>query len=363
MVETIYGDRTLAYLFEDKESLVGKKAIKARSASKEITEMYGSFDYKIPSVGDIVKAKLYEKTQDEYLFQVDGYKDYIRVDNKGSETKHIDMMENGVIDILITKVNNTNFIIKGSIDAIQEKIARNRISELDKNEPVLAYVKSLNPAGYEMEVKLGSVSMLGFMPNTLAGTNKLYDPNSIVGSTMNVIIESYSESEGTYIVSRKRYLNTLIPEEISKLETHTVYNGRVTGTADFGIFVEFNNCLTGLIYKYNVQEEWQNRIHEVKPGFEIDFYVKEVLPKNKIILTQILREDLWDTIEKGQIYDAVIKDVKPFGILVSLDHETVGLINSAELEKKSIKYTKGDNIKVKILTTDRPNRKISLSVA
>jgi hypothetical protein len=45
------------------------------------------------------------------------------------------------------------------------------------------------------------------MPNTLAGINKLYDPTSI-GETFQVMIESFSEYEGTYIVSRRKYLQS-----------------------------------------------------------------------------------------------------------------------------------------------------------
>jgi ribosomal protein S1 len=158
------------------------------------------------------------------------------------------------------------------------------------------------------------------MPNTLAGINKLYDPTSIIGETFQVMIESFSEYEGTYIVSRRKYLQSLIPEEVSLLEFNTPY-GRVTGTTPFGVFVEFNDCLTGMIHKANVVEEWQNRISEIKPGQEIEFYIKEII-KNKIILTQVLRETLWDT-KNGQVIEGRVKDVKQFGALIILDNETI----------------------------------------
>jgi hypothetical protein len=41
------------------------------------------------------------------------------------------------------------------------------------------------------------------------------------------MIESFSEYEGTYIVSRRKYLQSLIPEEVSLLEFNTPYGGRV----------------------------------------------------------------------------------------------------------------------------------------
>lgn len=204
------------------------------------------------------------------------------------------------------------------------------------------------------------------MPNTLAGINKLHNPESIVGQSMNVMIESYSEQEGTYIVSRKRYLQTLIPDEVSKLESNKVYTGHVTGTTSFGVFVEFNECLTGMIYKVNINPEWREMISQITPGTEIDFYIKDIIKdknnKFKIILSQYQRETLWDTIKNGQYITGTIKDIKNFGILVRLDEETIGLVHSSEVEKTNKKLNAGETIDVKVLSVDKTSRKIFLTL-
>ena len=95
----------------------------------------------------------------------------------------------------------------------------------------------MNPAGYDIEIVHDGITLPGFMPNTLAGINKLHDPNSIVGETFNVMIESYAQQEGTYIVSRRKYLQTLIPDAIKQLEYGKIYSGHVTGTTPFGASV------------------------------------------------------------------------------------------------------------------------------
>ncbi len=41
----------------------------------------------------------------------------------------------------------------------------------------------------------------------------------------------------------------LSQEAIKKLKYDIPYTGHVTGTTPFGIFVEFNECLTGMIHK------------------------------------------------------------------------------------------------------------------
>ena len=202
----------------------------------------------------------------------------------------------------------------------------------------------------------------GFMPNTLAGVNKLHNPEEIVGQTFNVSIESYSSDKGTYIVSRRRYLKTLIPKAIKALQMEQVYTGHVTGTTPFGIFIEFNECLTGMIHKSNINPSFQDKISEIQPGTQIDFYIKEIIKGNKIILTQILRESLWDTIKPGQTIKGSVKSVKPFGVLVALDEETNGLIHQSEVDKIKKSFTEKDEVEVKVLSVDKSSRKIFLTV-
>jgi len=351
------GNPDFELLFEEKSYRKGKNM-----SDKDLDSLYNSIKLEIPQVGNVVRSNYRGIMANQFVFSVDGFKDDVRVEDKPNEAKYLKNCNTGdEVDVLITEINQGQYFIKGSIASLYESRAHENLKSLEEGESVTAYVRSLNPAGYDVEITNGGVTLPGFMPNTLAGINKLYDPTSIVGDTFQVMIESFSEHEGTYIVSRRKYLQTLIPQEIGNLEFNTLYGGRVTGTTPFGIFVEFNECLTGMIHKANVTEDWQNRISEIKPGQEIEFYVKEII-KEKIILTQVLRETLWDNIKNGQVIDGRVKDVKQFGTLVILDSETVGLIHTSEMEKLGKKFVSGQDIKVKVLSVDRQSRKIFLTI-
>jgi ribosomal protein S1 len=335
---------------------------------QELMKLYSSYQMIMPKKGQVVNAVYQGKSSDQFIFSVSGFKDDIRVEDRPSESKYIKNLELGdVIDILITDVNNTNYLIKGSVSELYESKAHDTLKSLDSDTHVMVYVKTLNPAGYEIEIMHSGIVVPGFMPNTLAGINKLHNSESIVGQKFEAMIESYSETEGTYIVSRKKYLQTLIPSEVDKLSYGEVYTGHVTGTTPFGVFVEFNECLTGMIHKANLNEDWQNRISDIEPGFKVEFYIKEILKEKgnryKIILTQILRETLWDNVKGGQVINGRVKDVKRFGTLVNLDQETVGLIHTSEMEKLGRKFESGQDLKVKVLSVDRNSRKIFLTVA
>lgn len=333
---------------------------------KELEKLYNTYPMVMPNKGDVVTGTYEGLSAEQHVFSVYGFKDDIRIDDKPQETKYISNIDtNDKIDIIITEIGGKNFIIKGSISKLYESRARQDVKDLNQNESVTAYVKELNPAGYDMNILHNGVSLDAFMPNTLAGVNKLVDPKSIIGEEFEVVVESYSDHEGTYIVSRKKYLQSLIPDAIEELEYDEVYNGHVTGTAPFGVFVEFNNCLTGMIHKDNLNTEWQNKIKDIKPGFEVDFYIKEVIKekgkRHKIVLTQMITDNAWSNIKTGQVVTGEVKSIKDFGVLVALDDDnTVGLIHSSETIKFNKKFKVGEEIDVKILHIDRSSRKIFL---
>jgi len=358
MAKKFYGDlRTLhGDLFS--ETLTQEKITISRD---ELMEMYTQFDVNVPNIGQIVNVAYVGYSGDSYNFD-GGYKDFVRVDDRPNESKYIQNIQIGDrIDLFIVSIDEDNYYIKGSLVELYENRAREILLQLEEGTAVMAFVKEITPAGYNVELQFEGVTLAGFMPNTLAGINKLYNPESIVGTTFEVMIESYSNEEGTYIVSRRRYLQSLIPQAINQLEGGKIYLGNVTGTTDFGVFVEFNECLTGMIHKSNIHPDWSSRINQITPGLSIEFYIKEII-RDKIILTQILRETLWDTIKIGQIFNCKVRDIKSFGALVSLDDETNGLIHTSEIEKSNQKLTIGNMVKTKVIAVDRMSRKIYLSI-
>ena len=329
-----------------------------------------SYNYKVPKVGDIVKGKVVREL-DKYIVLDISYKDNVYIDKKGQEVeiiKNLDLSFNQEVDVLITSIDEESYEIRGSIAEIFRIDAERKMAESISDHSMFyqGFIRELTPAGYFVEIDVDGVKTVSFMPKTLAGINKLPNPESIVGQTMEVMIENQTR-EG-FIVSRKKYLKSLIEEQVKELQYGKVYQGHVTGTTDFGIFVEFEGCLTGMIHKGNVNPEYASKIQSIQPGTEIDFYIQEVIHDKardnyKIILTQLLRETLWDTIKIGDAMTATVKSTKPFGVLVHLDDSTIGLIHISEIEKFGDKtYESGDELNVKVISVQRNERKIFLTL-
>ena len=310
--------------------------------------------------GEIVTGVIASKTDKEILVDF-GYKDYIYVDTPKKEKISADINVGDKIEVLITHVIDNPFIIKGSITELIRHNVHNKMKQyFEQGLALTAFVKEMIPAGYMIDIHMDNITIDAFMPNTLADVNKLSDPSSVLGQTFEVMLETLQQEKGVYVVSRRKYLQTLIPKEIKKLKYNTVYKGDVTGTTPYGVFVQFNGCLTGMIYKTNINPANLDKWDQITPGLPIEFYIKEIVKNGKIILTQILKESLWDTIKVGKTLTGKVKDVKPFGALIDLDSETVGLIQTVYL-KNNKTLVAGDEVRVTVISLIRDDRKIYLN--
>jgi small subunit ribosomal protein S1 len=336
--------------------------------SKEYLDMYRQMEKTFLSMREIKKDEVVtgviaSKTDKEILVDF-GYKDYIYVDTPKKTTFSADFKEGDPIDVLITEVSDDPFYVKGSITELIKFNVHSKMKQyFEQSLPLTASVKNLIPAGYMMDIHMDNVTVEAFMPNTLADVNKLSNVDSILGQTFEVMLETLQQEKGVYVVSRRKYLQTLIPAEIKKLRTNTVYKGEVTGTTPFGVFVQFNGCLTGMVHKANIDEYWHDKWDQIFPGMSIEFYVKEIIKNSKIILTQILKESLWDNIKVGKILTGTVRDIKSFGALIELDPETTGLIQTTYITKNNKSLNAGDSVKVKVISLIKDERKIYLNFA
>jgi len=357
--------------FLEKEKILKVKT--KGDISTEYLEMYLKMEESFNNLREVKENEVVTGTivaiNEKDIFIDFGNKDYIYVDKPKKANILADLKVGDTIDVLIIKVTEKPYLIKGSITELIKQNVHNKIKDYFENQmPLIATVNSIIPAGYMMDIHMDNITIESFMPNTLAGVNKLYNPESIVGKTFEVMLETLQQEKGVYVVSRRKYLKTLIPTEIKKLNHTDVYSGKVTGTTPFGVFIQFKatpdgpDCLTGMVHKANISEEWQgDKWNTILPGMDIDFYIKEVIKNNKIILTQIFKESLWDTIKVGKVLNGKVKVVKNFGALIELDEETTGLIQTSYINRYNKTLKAGDELKVKIISLIRDDRKIYLN--
>lgn len=230
-----------------------------------------------------------------------------------------------------------------------------RLSDAEKVTFYDAKVKSIwNKAGFVVEIN----GIDCFMPGSLADINKMFNFDKLLNKTIKVAPVNFDKDN--IVVSRKLYLQTLVPLEIKKLEIGTKwYEGLVTGSNSYGVFVKFNDLLTGMIYYSELegQDEIDFANGNIKDGSKIKFKVKSIQKETKIVLTQ-KKEDTWLTsIKEHKVGSNVEVTVLKFinkGYLVSINSVLRGLMRSEN------KYNVNDKVVCKILSIDKTTKKIYL---
>jgi|694.fasta_scaffold30654_2 ribosomal protein S1 len=222
-------------------------------------------------------------------------------------------------------------------------------------EPTSAYIaKIISRNGGGFLVNVGGIE--GFLPGSLAAANVVRDFESLLGKEVYVMVEDYLKDAGTFVFSHKKYLSHILPAKIAELSLEEKYTGTVTGTAKFGIFVEFNEIFTGLIHTSKMTPEMRETFKVEAPisGSEISFWIKEITPDKKIILTDedpsIRMREIEEFKEKnlGIITGGEVVSIQPFGTLVKLQKDIVGLISQKEIKTKKKKYAVGEHVMVNV---------------
>ena len=194
-------------------------------------------------VGDVITGQINKQTRKEIVIDVN-YKDSIYVDVKAPDLAIIQNLNRGDdINVMITEITDTPYQIKGSITELikMEVATKLRTHYLDRTS-LVAHVKELIPAGFMLDIEMNNISVTAFMPNTLAGVNRLTPVQSqaLVGTDVSVMLETLQQEKGVYVVSRKKYLRSLIPELVEEVKANLkedpekVYTGYVTGSKEFG---------------------------------------------------------------------------------------------------------------------------------
>ncbi|MDR1244350.1 MAG: S1 RNA-binding domain-containing protein [Endomicrobium sp.] len=161
-----------------------------------------------------------------------------------------------------------------------------------------------------------------------------------------------------------------------RLPIGLVTKGVVTSIVDYGVFVEIEPGIEGLLHLS--EYAWNNSAallkKEIKKGQEIEVKIISVDKATKKIALSVkqIQESPWDVAFKhytpGTKVKGVIANIMPFGAFVKLGEGVEGLIHISDFSwTKTIKnpesmLKKGDEVEVIILEVNPKNERISLSL-
>lgn len=352
----------------------GDRVFSRESYAQELYDLMESTGVSdiIPQIneGEIYEGRIHAMTTDMISVDV-GYREliYVKYDKESDQVKTL--MPGDETAVLITTSKSNTHILGSISGGIKHKVFLDLRAGVESEDTAWVGVVTnmISNGGYIVNVQ----GIDCFMPGSLAGINKLHDFESIIGSEMYVVPVSFSPDRGTIVVSHRKYLQAMIPNELQAIKDNmdVEYTGNVTGSAKYGVFVEFNKCLTGMIHVNDLDEDTMPafKAREIKPGDEIKFKVKDVVSNTKITLTQkdnAVISPWLDIATRYQIpttVEAVIKTKKEYGLFINIEEGVTGLLHVSELDDALMDvFNPGDKITVQITRIDTESKKVFLKM-
>jgi small subunit ribosomal protein S1 len=322
------------------------------------------------NVGQILTGKVYAVNSDFISVDV-GYRELVYVKYE-KEPASIQALKPGEETAVLITASNYNSHAVGSINGgVKHKVFMDLREAVESGGTawIGMVTHMIENGGYMVNVQ----GIECFMPGSLAGINKLHDFTSVIGTEMYVVPVSFSPDRGTLVVSHRKYLQALIPGEIENLKANVgvEITGSVTGTAKYGVFVEFNSCLTGMIHNNDLDEETLTKFkaRQIQPGDEIKFVVKDVISNTKITLTQKANEitNPWHDISLRYqipcVVEAIVKTKKDYGLFIGIEEGVTGLLHVSEIGEEIMnEFKNGDPITVQVTRIDAESMKVFLKM-
>lgn len=231
------------------------------------------------------------------------------------------------------------------------------------------------------EIKGGLLCAYGktrvFLPGSLISRTRV-NAKDFVGDELVVKIIELDFKNNKVVASRKvieeAEYKKMEEKNWSSLKEGEKITGTVKNTTKFGAFVEVLPGVQGLIHINDLAWEKVKRVEDVvKKGDTVEVFIGSVDKENKR-LSLVLKDNLQEPwtlhgpeIKVGGVFEGTVRKLAKFGAFVEIFKGVEGLVHLSEITDDVIKdpaevLHTGDKVKVKVLSIDVENKKLSLSI-
>jgi small subunit ribosomal protein S1 len=239
-------------------------------------------------------------------------------------------------------------------------------------------VVSLKDYGAFIELEEGIEGLVHI--SEMSWTRRVKHPSKMVavGDAVEAVVLDVDVKQNRISLGMKQLEPNPYEQLTEKYPPGTVVKGKVRNIADFGIFVEIEEGIDGLVHISDMS--WTQRVKHPSELFQKGDDVEAVLlnidtsdgekPKISLGIKQLVA-DPWDRIPFdypiGKIVDGKVLKVLDFGAFVELEKGVEGLVHVSEISEEHVEDPRAvlnpnQEVKVQILSTDAAERKIALSI-
>jgi len=300
---------------------------------------------------------------------VDGLVHYNEISYKGPVNPSKLYNEGDVVTVKAISYDKDKRHLSLSIKAVQPDPWAEVESELDEGDTITVTVS--NVESYGAFVDLGN-DIEGFLHISEITWNKnVKNPGDYleVGQEIDVEVIEINSKTHKLRVSLKKLLPKPFDEFLKNYREGDVVTGTVTSLTDFGAFVRIDG-VEGLLHNQDISWDKNTKAREVlKSGEEVEVKIAKInVEDQKISLNRkTLLESPIDkfalTHKVNSVVTGTIRDIKDFGVFVSLEDGVDALIRDEDLtplNKEELEV--GQEIEAAIANIDTRRDRIRLSV-
>ncbi|MBZ0106504.1 MAG: 30S ribosomal protein S1 [Sulfuricella denitrificans] len=236
-------------------------------------------------------------------------------------------------------------------------------------------VTNLTDYGAFVEIEQGIEGLVHV--SEMDWTNKNVHPAKVVslGDEVEVMILEIDEERRRISLGMKQCKPNPWDEFAAGQKKGDKVQGQIKSITDFGIFIGLPGGIDGLVHlsdlSWNMPGE--EAVRNYKKGDEVEAVVLAIDAEKERISLGIKQMDgdpftnYVSTHDKGDIVKGTVKAIDAKGAVIALDGEVEGYLRASEVSRDRVEdirshLKEGDEVETKIISVDRKNRNISLSI-
>lgn len=232
-------------------------------------------------------------------------------------------------------------------------------------------VKTITPFG--AFVDLGGVD--GLLHVSEMSRRRVNDPKEIVqvGQQVNVKVIKVENDGKRISLSMKDQEPDPWSDVADRFPVGTQFTGRVVRTTEFGLFVEVEPGLDGLVHLSQLPVGVKAGDPSIAIGSTVSGWIREVDPQKKrlsLAMREVAVGDPWENIQSkypvGKVVEGLVERGGAPGIFVALEPGLTGLIPISEISAApgadpAKAHAPGQKLMVRVMSVDPQRKRISLS--
>lgn len=244
------------------------------------------------------------------------------------------------------------------------------------NSRITGRVTNITDYGCFVEIEEGIEGLVHV--SEMDWTNKNVNPNKVVhlGQEVEVMVLDVDADRRRISLGIKQCTSNPWAAFAENHEKSEHVKGKIKSITDFGIFLELDGGIDGLIYLSDIawsETEAQETLRKYQKGDELEAVILAIDVERERIalgLKQLAEDPLANFLaenEKGTTVTGTVVEVDQKQAMIELAEGIRGVLRAAEISSEKIddvrtKYQLGDSVEAKILGTDRKVHAITLSL-